>query len=64
MEFLRELNQGRKEEDGNIGIIAVEILSISSRLTSPINHKEEMCRQLRSIIDRHGIDRFVLVSHS
>lgn len=64
MEFLKELNQGRREEDGRIGILAVEILCISSRLTSPMLPKDEMCSQLREILQRHGFDRFVLVSHS
>ncbi|KAJ9607451.1 hypothetical protein H2200_008524 [Cladophialophora chaetospira] len=64
MEFLKELNQGRKEEDGKIGILAVEILPISSRLTSPILQKEEMCLQIRAILHRHGFEKFVLVSHS
>ena len=64
MEFLKELNQGRKEEDGKIGIIAVEILPISSRLTSPVLQKDEMCLQLQAILQRHGFEKFVLVSHS
>jgi hypothetical protein len=64
MEFLKELNQARGKEDGTIGIIAVEILSISSRLTSPMLRKDDMCLQLRTILDYHRFDRFVLVSHS
>lgn len=64
MELLKELNQGRHKEDGDIGIIAVEILSISSRLTSPILPRAEMCRQLREILDYHQYHKFVMVSHS
>ena len=64
MEFLKELNQGRSREDGDIGIIAVELLSISSRLTSAAPRKEMMCDQLRTILDRHKFEKFVLVSHS
>lgn len=64
MEFLKELNQGRSKQDGKIGMIAVEILSISSRLTSPMLRKDEMCRQLRLVLHRHGFDEFVVVSHS
>lgn len=64
MEFLKELNQGRRAEDGVIGILAVEILSISSRITSPLPRKQEMCRQLRTILQHHGFERYVLVSHS
>lgn len=64
MEFLKELNQGRRAEDGVIGILAVEMLSISSRITSPLPRKQEMCRQLRTILQHHGFERYVLVSHS
>ena len=64
MEFLKELNQGRQEGEGQIGILAIEFLSISSRLTSPMLPKKELCRQLQTILDRHGFHRFVLVSHS
>lgn len=64
MEFLKEVNQGRREEDGQVGVLAVEILSISSRLTSLIPPKAEMCRQLRGILDQHGFEEFVVVTHS
>jgi len=64
MEFLKEMNQGRRKEDGDIGILAVEILSISSRLTSPILPRAEMCQQLRDILDHHQYHKFVMVSHS
>lgn len=63
-EFLKEVNQGRCEEGGQVGILAVEILCISSRLTSPMLPKAEMCRQLRDILDQHQFHKFVLVSHS
>ena len=64
MEFLKELNQGRLHDDGNIGIIAIEILSISSRITSIALRKKAMCDQLRTILDHHGFENFVLASHS
>lgn len=64
MEYLKELNQGYREEDGVIGILAVEMLPISSRITSPLPRKQEMCQQLQSILKHHGFQRFVLVSHS
>ncbi|OQV08777.1 hypothetical protein CLAIMM_13000 [Cladophialophora immunda] len=64
MEFMKELNQGRQAKDGVIGILAVEMLPISSRITSPLPRKQEMCRQLRIILQHHGFERFVLVSHS
>ncbi|KAG9499675.1 hypothetical protein J7337_008134 [Fusarium musae] len=40
--FLAELNAAGSA-DGDVGIIAVEILSVSSRITGPAMLKEEMC---------------------
>ena len=62
--FLEELNRGRRDEDGKIGILAVEILPISSRITSPLLRKEEMCQQLQVILRHHAFGKFILVSHS
>ena len=64
MKFLKELNQGRGDGDGTIGILVVEILPISSRITSSLLGREEMCQQLRVILNHHGFERYVLVSHS
>ena len=64
MTFLDGLNEGRRIEDGEIGILAIEILSISSRITAPMPQKHEMCRQIRLILDYHGYEEFFLVSHS
>ncbi|KEF56184.1 uncharacterized protein A1O9_07765 [Exophiala aquamarina CBS 119918] len=64
MPLLKEVNMCRQNEDGKIGILAVEILAISSRITATAPRKEDMCNQLRSVLRYHGIERFVLVSHS
>ncbi|RMZ76871.1 hypothetical protein DV738_g4674, partial [Chaetothyriales sp. CBS 135597] len=65
MGFLTEINRGRDvKKDGKIGILAVEILPISSRLTSAMFRKDDLCDQLRGVLLRHGFDRFVLMSHS
>jgi triacylglycerol esterase/lipase EstA (alpha/beta hydrolase family) len=64
MQLLKEVNQGRRDEDGKIGILAVEILAISSRITTRVLRKEDMCQQLRSILRHHGFEKFVIVSHS
>ncbi|KAH8658509.1 hypothetical protein BX600DRAFT_416310 [Xylariales sp. PMI_506] len=50
--------------DGQIGIIAVEIMAISSRLTMEALLKDRMCKEIECIIMDHGWDRFMLVSHS
>lgn len=64
IELFKELNQGRREKDGELGIIAIEILPISSRITTPLPRKQEMCHQIGLVLQRHHFDRFVLVSHS
>ena len=64
MEFLKEMNQGRSQVDGEIGIIAIEILPISSRITSAALRKEAMCAQIQTILNHHGFKRFILASHS
>jgi pimeloyl-ACP methyl ester carboxylesterase len=64
--FLAEINQhdALGPDDGQIGIIAVEIMPISFRITDPILGREEMCRQINLILERHGWDKVVLASHS
>ncbi|KAI9684195.1 MAG: hypothetical protein M1829_003465 [Trizodia sp. TS-e1964] len=67
--FLAALNKHHKpgmadEDDGEVGIIAVEILPISFRITHSAMVKEEMCRQLYTIIQHHGFDKFLLAAHS
>lgn len=66
-DFLVELNstiRNRDDEDGNIGIIAVEILPISARLCSPTLAGNEMRDEIQRIVNRCGWDDFVLVGHS
>ncbi|KAI1413113.1 hypothetical protein F5Y13DRAFT_31255 [Hypoxylon sp. FL1857] len=64
--FLTRLNSesGGENGQGQIGIIAIEILPISFRLTGPPLSRPEFLRQIATILDAHGWDRFVLVSHS
>ncbi|RBQ72496.1 hypothetical protein FVER14953_01775 [Fusarium verticillioides] len=61
--FLAELN-ATGSADGDVGIIAVEILSVSSRITGPAMLKEEMCEEIHRILSSHGWGNCVLVSHS
>ena len=51
-------------EDSGIGIIAIEIMPVSFRLTSPTLKKDEMCDEIHKILQKHGWDKIVLVSHS
>jgi len=63
--FLAELNKfARHEKDSDIGVIALEILPVSFRITHPVLVKEEMCRQIHAILLRHDFEKVVLVSHS
>ncbi|EME45069.1 hypothetical protein DOTSEDRAFT_87522 [Dothistroma septosporum NZE10] len=66
--FLHELDyelNNEAVEDDHVGIIAVEILQISSRLSTPILRRAEFLTQITTIIDQHfGSGPFVLVSHS
>ncbi|KAF2679750.1 hypothetical protein K458DRAFT_346364 [Lentithecium fluviatile CBS 122367] len=64
--FLEEINKGdpRNPEDGDIGIIAVELLPVSFRITPPILDRDDIPRQINLILERHGFDKVVLVSHS
>ncbi|KAL7620547.1 hypothetical protein AAE478_009542 [Parahypoxylon ruwenzoriense] len=61
--FLSRLNAD-KEADGQIGIIAIEILPISFRLTEAPLSRREFLQQVATILDAHGWDKFVLASHS
>ena len=62
--FLAELNQGLKDTEEEVGIIAIEIMSISSRITHPTLEKDEMCKEILSILKKHRWDQVVLISHS
>nr|OQN98179.1 hypothetical protein B0A51_18948 [Rachicladosporium sp. CCFEE 5018] len=68
--FLRELDRqfpvesSDKYSDGQVGLLALEILPISSRLTSPILGRAQFLSQLTTVINAHGYDKFVLVAHS
>lgn len=64
--FLAEINaqHGKEPSDGQVGIIALELMHISSRITSEAILKKDLCEEVRLILDAHGWRKFVLVSHS
>lgn len=64
--WLAEINtqDPQAATDGEIGIIAVELMPVSFRLTGTIIDPGEICRQINMILDRHGFDKVVLASHS
>jgi pimeloyl-ACP methyl ester carboxylesterase len=64
--FLSEINahDPLAAQDGEVGIIAIELMPISFRITGPILDRDEICRQVNMILERHGFDKVVLASHS
>lgn len=63
--FLADVQAARgTDADGNIGVIAVELLPVSFRLTAPPPDKAEILRQITDILDSHGWDQFAVASHS
>lgn len=66
VQFLADINTAGNEDslDGQVGIIAVEMMPISSRITAQAMLKDEMCDEIHCILKAHGWGRFALVSHS
>lgn len=63
--FLAELNRLQGDHaDGETGVIAIEIMPISFRLTKAALKREEMKNEILKIVRSHGWSRFVLVAHS
>jgi pimeloyl-ACP methyl ester carboxylesterase len=68
--FLSELNSNtgveRSDLNEQVGIIAIEIMPVSFRITHSALRKAEMCEEIDQILHKHlGPDqKFVLVSHS
>ncbi|KAE9366733.1 hypothetical protein N431DRAFT_515263 [Stipitochalara longipes BDJ] len=64
--FLRDLNSAGAFGGGNagVGIIALEIMPMSSRITHPALEKDVMVHEVHDIVKHHGWSRFILVSHS
>ncbi|KAF5013460.1 hypothetical protein FDECE_536 [Fusarium decemcellulare] len=61
--FLAGLHKTEGDK-GNVGVIAIEILPISFRLTSAIPDKAEFLSQMTTILDHHCWQNVALVSHS
>ncbi|KAI4152850.1 MAG: hypothetical protein LQ340_002677 [Diploschistes diacapsis] len=63
--FMIEVNKPHRDSsDGQIGIIAIELMPICSRITGEIQDQESICRGIMKTIGEHGWDRFELVTHS
>jgi pimeloyl-ACP methyl ester carboxylesterase len=65
--FLRDLNRELETgatDDSDVGIIALEIMPVSSRITHPALERDVMICEIMEIMRYHGWSKFVLVSHS
>ncbi|KAI9732704.1 MAG: hypothetical protein M1818_007438 [Claussenomyces sp. TS43310] len=66
--LLNELNSthGLESNDPNdqVGIIALEIMPVSFRLTHAALSKQAMCAEIQTILQHHGWNKIVVVSHS
>lgn len=63
VDFLAEIN-GKADVDETVGIIAIEIMPVSFRITAQALQKSKMCKEIDKILEAHGWDKLVLVSHS
>ena len=64
-DLIQHVDDGHEDPaDGHIGIIALEIMPVSFRLTHSALSKEEMCKEINTILDHHGWDKCVLLGHS
>ena len=64
--FLAQLNQKNELNtvEGDVGIIAIEIMPVSFRITHAALEKDKMCKEILDILKKHGWEKVVLVSHS
>jgi pimeloyl-ACP methyl ester carboxylesterase len=62
--FLTKIQEQERSSDGNVGIIALEIAPITSKITNEVLAKDEMVAQINAVVTAHGWEKFVLVSHS
>jgi pimeloyl-ACP methyl ester carboxylesterase len=58
--FFRDL----ASKDPEVGILALEILPASMRITSPLLDRDEMCSAISQILASHGLERVIIVAHS
>ncbi|MCJ1289852.1 hypothetical protein MMC34_001385 [Xylographa carneopallida] len=63
---MKEFNEasGAESEDGTNGFIALEIMPINFRLTHAFQERQEICDEILTILEYHGWEKIVLVSHS
>ena len=63
-ELANTLDRESNQDDGQIGIIVLEILPISFRITHAALTADEMRSEVRAILDQHSWQRFMLMANS
>ncbi|KAI9446067.1 hypothetical protein H4582DRAFT_1903212 [Lactarius indigo] len=51
-------------QDPDVGILAVELLPVSARITAPPLARDAMCTAILRILNAHGLHRVVVMGHS
>lgn len=66
VKFLAQINQAKLEtdKDDDIGIIAIEIMPVSFRITHAALERDRMCNEVHDILLKHRWEQVILVSHS
>jgi len=63
--MLHDIKQSLADsQDGEVGIIALEIMPISFRITHPALSKDDMVAEIQAILKHHGWEKVILVTHS
>ena len=64
--FMVQINERCKQskEDQQIGIIAIEIMPVSFRITGAALSRQQMCDEIQQILAKHGWEKAILISHS
>lgn len=62
--FFRDFIREDTADDGQVGIIALELMPISMRVTRGILPRAEMLTEIMKIINHHGWEIFAIIGHS
>lgn len=62
--FFRDFMQADSSTDGQTGIIAIELMQISMRITKGMPTRSQMLAEIFRILQHHGWDKFVIMGHS
>lgn len=62
--FLNNINKHKPKMDADIGVIAIELMAVSSRITLEAFDRDVLIEEIRKILKFHGWTKVVLVGHS